>query len=81
MSQTEWTSIHDYEDVSDEILNMAHRIVDGWYSEIRIDWADFWDRLEGSFLNDGTRLDLGTDLDSPALKRIKRAVRDYRKLG
>lgn len=76
-----WTSIQEFEDVSDEILFLAYRIVDGWYPEGRMDWENFWDRLEGSFLNDGTRLDLGNDLGSPALNRIKRAVRDYRKLG
>lgn len=81
MNQCRWTTIHDYEDVSEEIIRLVHGIVDGWYSEGRVDWEDFWDRLEGSFLRDGTRLDLGSDLSSPALKRLKKIALDYKKLG
>lgn len=64
--------------VTDEVVRLAVDIVDGWYQEGRIDWEDVWDRLDGSELSDGTKLDLGNDLDSSELKELKRKVRKIR---
>jgi hypothetical protein len=64
------------EDVTEEMVERARGILEGWYSEGRTDWSDVWDRMERQGpLEDGTFLDLGEDLASPALKRIKREVR------
>lgn len=62
-------------DVTKEIREAATEIVHAWYGESgRIDWDDVWDRLDGFTLADDTVLDLGSDLNSPALRAIKRYV-------
>jgi hypothetical protein len=66
------------DDVTFEILEAAQDIYDGWYNDVSvIDWEDFIDRLDGTSLEDGTKLDLGDDLLSPAIKSIKRHIRKY----
>lgn len=60
--------------VTGEIVDLVWDIVDGWYQEGRIDWEDVWDRLDGSTIQDGTILDLGDDLLSPALVLIKARI-------
>jgi hypothetical protein len=65
--------------VTDEVVGLAYDIVEGWYPEGSIDWEDVWDRLDGSELEDGTTLDLGTDLLSPELKQLKRDVQKRRR--
>lgn len=67
------------DDVTDELVRIAVDIVDGWYSEGRIDWEDVFDRIERSPLDDGREIDLGTDLGSAALTALKRRVRAARK--
>lgn len=62
--------------VTDELVEAAYEIVDGWYQEGRIDWEDVWDRLERQ-----QDLDLGTDLLSPELKEIKKRVLKMRREG
>jgi hypothetical protein len=69
------------EDVTPEIIEIAQGIVEGWYDEGRIDWEDVWDRMEKSFLDDGRGIDMGEDLDSPAIRKIKKEIRAWRKLG
>ncbi len=66
------------EDVTPEILEAAEDIEQGWYQDVRIDWEDFWDRLDGSILDDGRVLDLGSDLDSVPLRTIKAHIRKLR---
>jgi len=69
------------EDVTDEILELAVTITDDFYPDQRIDWGDVWDRMDGATLTDGRELDVGTDLMSPALVKIKAYVRGLRKMG
>ncbi|MFI6495997.1 hypothetical protein [Nonomuraea typhae] len=64
-------------EVTDELVEAAYEIVDGWYQTGQIDWEDVWDRLERQ-IDD---LDLGTDLGSPELKELKRRVLKMRKEG
>ena len=78
-AEAKLTSIHAVEDVTDEIIELVNGVVEGWYSEGRIDWSDVWDRVEGAELEDGTELDLGTDLGSPALNKLKREILKLRK--
>jgi hypothetical protein len=76
-----YTTVITAEQVTDEILTAAENIYDGWWAnEDRIDWQDFIDRLDGSPLDDGTSLDLGDDMTSPAIRKIKAHVNAYRKL-
>lgn len=61
----------------EELLEAAEQVFNGWYADAeRIDWEDFLDRLEAQ-----TDVDLGTSLDSPLIRRIKKHVRDYRRLS
>jgi hypothetical protein len=74
-STSDWTSPTQAADVTDEMVEIAREIVDGWYQEGRVDWEDVWDRMDGAELADGTHLDLGTDLGTPALAKLKRLAR------
>jgi hypothetical protein len=69
------------EDVTDEALEMVQGIVEGWYNEGRIDWEDVWDRMDKRVLDDGRGIDMGSDLGSPAIRKIKREIRKWRALG
>jgi hypothetical protein len=63
------------EDVTEELVSITLEIVDGWYQDTRIDWEDVLDRLEKATLEDGRGIDMGSDLGSPAIKRLKSQVR------
>jgi hypothetical protein len=65
--------------VTEEILKFFYDVVDGWYQTGRIDWEDLLDRVDGAELEDGTILDLGNSMVSPAIVKIKKCVRDYRR--
>jgi hypothetical protein len=69
------------EDVTEELLEIVQGIVEGWYDEGRIDWEDVWDRMDKSVLDDGRGIDMGEDLGSPAIKKIKSEIRKWRALG
>jgi hypothetical protein len=60
-------------------MDIAYSLTEGWYQTGRIDWHDFLDRMDDIELTDGTILDLGEDMLSPAIKKIKSYVRDYRR--
>jgi hypothetical protein len=79
---TTYTTVTTEADLTSEILEAAEGIFDGWYAdETRIDWEDFLDRLDGIPLNDGTTLDLGDSVVSPAVKAIKAHIRRYAASG
>ncbi len=81
MSEIPWRMVVEVEDVTPEILAEACEVFDGWFARSgRIDWTDFFDRLEDrcSELADGTRLDLGNDMNSPAVRRIKRYITKHK---
>lgn len=69
------------EDVTPEIIELVRGIVEGWYNEGRIDWEDVWDRMDKSFLGDGRGIDMGDDLASPALRKIQKEIRAWRRLA
>jgi hypothetical protein len=75
---TDYYSPVSADEVTDEILTMVTETVDGWYQDGRIDWQDVWDRVDGSTLDDGRTVDFGDSLDSPAIRKIKKHVRDHR---
>ncbi len=66
-------------DVTDEIIQLAWSIADGWYQGRTIDWGDLLDRLDQAELSDGTVLELGEDMLSPAIMKIKLEVRKMRR--
>jgi DNA-binding PadR family transcriptional regulator len=69
------------DDVTEEILEQVKGIVEGWYDDMSIDWEDVWDRMEKRVLNDGRGIDMGEDLGSPAIKKIKREIWKWRAQG
>ena len=76
----EWTEIVTVESVTEEVMQLARDIESGWYSDAtRIDWEDFWSRLEGTHLQDGTRIDLGSETGSPAMKKIQATINKERR--
>lgn len=62
---------------ADSIRDQIAEVLDDWYPDHeRIDWDDFYDRLEGGVSG---LYDLGEDLRSPAIKRIHVIVRELRR--
>lgn len=68
-------------DVTPEMLTLAESIYDGYFDdEERIDWEEFVDRLvKEGYLADGRQLEFET-YDSPAISKIRRHIREYRRL-
>lgn len=71
---TTYRPILSVDDIDDDILTAAFDIVEGWYLEERIDWADFLDRLET-----WVAIDLGSKMDAPWIEYLKKKVRAHRK--
>lgn len=69
-------------EVTDEMLALAEETHDSWFDDGGpIDWDEFIDRMVGyGYLSDGTRLEFDT-YDNPAIRKIKRHVREYRNMG
>lgn len=63
-------------DVTEQDLAAAVDITDGWYPD-RIEWDNVWERMESW----DRFLDLGTEIDSPAMRKIKAYVRKVRREG
>jgi hypothetical protein len=72
--EARYTELQSADAVTEEIISLAYDIVDGWYQEGPVDWEDVLDRLDGATLADGSLLDLGSSLTSPAIRKIKKAV-------
>lgn len=68
-------------DVTAEILALAVEVADDLYQDDKIDWEDVLDRMDRATLADGRTLDLGESMISPAIRTIKKHVRDLRKEG
>lgn len=77
---TTYTKVTEAGEVTEEILTVAEQ-TEEWFGDDQIDWDEFWDRMDGSILKDGTRLDLGGSNDSPAMRKIKKHIRNLRKAG
>lgn len=76
--ESAWTSPRSADDVTDEMVALAVSVIEGRYDTGRIEWDDVWDRMDGFELADGTLLDLGDSLTSPALLELKQRVRSAR---
>ena len=63
--------------VTPEMIEWAVEELDIIYPD-RIDWEDAWDRLEGTYFEDGSILEWG-DNDTPAMRKIQREVRKARR--
>ncbi|MFE9412276.1 hypothetical protein ACFYN0_26310 [Streptomyces sp. NPDC006704] len=67
------------DDVTEELVGTAASTVLSNFPDFPdgppVDWEDVFDRVDGRTLDDGRTIDLGSDLNSPALKALKRRVR------
>lgn len=73
---SEERSITELVDVTQDVLDAAESVHDGWYADAgRVEWDDFIDRLEGQL-----DADFGDDMQSPAIRKIQAHIRKYRKL-
>lgn len=77
MSEERWTEVRTAADVTEEILEllMDEAEAQGLGGHGPIEWEDVLDPVEGLELRDGSRIDFGSSLDSPAIRKIKREVR------
>lgn len=65
-------------DITEEIIELALDVADGWYQSSPIDWEDLTDRIDGAELKDGSHLNMGDSMASPAIEKLKREVRKAR---
>jgi hypothetical protein len=72
-ADTIWWPICSAED-ADSIREMVETTYDDWFVFFQtIDYREFVDRLEHITVN-GRRIDMGDDMNSPAIRRIKRII-------
>jgi hypothetical protein len=71
----EFTLVEQAGEVTPEVLVCVDSVIGGHYATGRVDWEDVWERLENYKLADGSSIDMGSMLNSPAMKRIKAYVR------
>lgn len=75
----EYVQIVSAEDVTDEVLEIAWSAVEGWHLNTPgIDWEDVWDRMDGTSLGPGLggkRIDMGGQMDTPAMRKIQKEMR------
>jgi hypothetical protein len=63
------------EHVTEAVLDEVWSIVEGWYLNSPIDWEDVYARIEK--YNDD--IDFGTEIDTPAMRKIQRIVRQWKR--
>jgi hypothetical protein len=74
----QWRTIRTAED-ADAIRDHIESVHSGWFTgPDPIDWEDFIDRLDGRRMENGSLIDMGGQLDSAAIRRIKAIVRELR---
>jgi hypothetical protein len=70
-----WKAVTEVSEVTPEILETAQDIYEGfWANEPKIDWIAFLERLEIWL-----EIDLGSQMDSGAIKTIKKHIQKFRK--
>ncbi|MCX5201493.1 hypothetical protein OG897_08510 [Streptomyces sp. NBC_00237] len=65
-------------EITEEIVDAAYEIADGWFQGKRINWERLLYRLDGMELADGRRLYMPEDLTHPANEALKKAVNKMR---
>lgn len=66
-------------DVTDDILKLAEECHESYFgADERIDWEDFVDRFEKSYLPDDMEI---PDYDNPAVRKIQRHIREIRAMS
>ena len=85
MSLFEYTEVRITEasDVTQEVLEVAENLFCDWFDDGGpIDWERYWERFEDYELpsKKDTRFDFGPQLDTPAMRKIQKHIRAYKKL-
>jgi len=65
------------DDVDDVVLKAAEETAE-WFVDRPIDWEEFLDRMEESYLPDDYEI---PSLDNPAVRKIKRHIREIRAMS
>ena len=71
-------------DVTEEILELASGVSDDWFgnTDEPVDWESFWDRLDRTEIpSTGREIDMGSEFDTPAMRKIQKYVRRIRADG
>jgi hypothetical protein len=72
-----FTPITTLDDFTDALVQAIETVYEGYYAdEPRIDWHRFLERVETYAL-----VDLGSSMDSPVVKHIKKLVKGLRTAG
>lgn len=71
-----YTEILTAADVTDEITEMVEDCATGWPDATT---GDILERVEGYTLSDGTSPDFGGSADSPAIRKVRRIIREARR--
>jgi hypothetical protein len=75
--ETNYRNINTPADFTEDVMIAIETIFDGYYAdEPRIDWFNFLDRVESLAL-----VNFGSDMDSPAVKQVKKIVKGLRNAG
>ena len=80
MSEPKYRKITEESDVDSEVLAAAE-YAESWFTDDRIDWDDFIDKMDGYHLKDGSVIDMGPSMDTPAIRAIKRYIKKLRAQG
>jgi hypothetical protein len=70
----QYKPIRTAEDITEPLIDVIETVFEGWYAdEPRIDWLAFLERVEIM-----GHVDFGSSMDSPAIKAVKKIVKDLR---
>lgn len=68
------TNLKHGKDVTEEIIDLVYGVVVDRYRNSPPNWDSIWEIVQGTHLEDGTLLDLGSDYTSPVLRELKHRV-------
>jgi hypothetical protein len=74
MEDTRFTALTEVEDLTEAHYELAEDISERWSDDEPIDWEVFLAEFETQ-----SHGDLGSSVDSPAIKALKKRVRAYRR--
>lgn len=69
------TSPRQAADVTTELVELVYGYAEAPMGGHMLTWEELWDRTDGARLNDGSTLDWGDQLDTPAMRKVQREVR------
>lgn len=72
------------EDVDADVLEAGWSVVEGWYLDSPIDWEELLKRTESYLEGEGpggSDVTFGPDADTPAIRYLKRELRERKREG